>query len=274
MSTPAVRLTPWPKYLSLVFMAAQRTVAYRRTVLINMATNLIWVVVAYYLWQAVFAAQPQIANFDWAHMRTYVLLAYAVNVLLNSSFGLYRIMFLIRDGNIANELIRPFNFLLAQLAQSLGNALVEGAFSCLVTLALGALVLRGQPHVSAAALGLFLVSVVLGFLIKFLINYLVALLCFWTKGIHGMMWAETAVTNILSGAVIPLEFYPGWLKQITLLLPFQGIIHTPLAIYQGDLSGSALWAALAVQVVWIGLLLLLTRWLWLPGLRALDIQGG
>lgn len=274
MSAPAVRLAPWPKYLSLVFMAAQRTVAYRRTVLLNMATNLIWVVVAYYLWQAVFAAQPQIANFNWAHMRTYVLLAYAVNALLSSSFGLARMMYLIRDGSIANELIRPFNFMLAQLAQAFGAAIVEGAFSCLATLALGALALGGQPPVSAAALGLFLVSVALGFLIKFLVNYLVALLCFWTKGTLGMFWAETAVTNILSGAVIPLAFYPGWLKQITLLLPFQGIISTPLAIYQGDLSGGALWAALGLQVVWIGLLLLFARWLWLPGLRALDIQGG
>ena len=51
-------------------------------------------------------------------------------------------------------------------------------------------------------------------------------------------------------------------------------MHTPLAIYFGDLQASELVMALLVQVVWIGLLWLLAHLLWRPSLRTLTVQGG
>jgi ABC-2 type transport system permease protein len=273
-AAPSLRLRPRPKYLAIALSAVQQTLAYRRTVLISLATSLIWVVAAYYLWQAVFAAQPEIGSFDWDRMRTYILLSYAVNVLLYSSFATYRIMFIIRTGDIANELIRPFDFMLAQLAQSVGGALVEGLFSSLVAGGLGLIVFQGQLPASPGVAVAFVVSVLLGFIVKFLINFLVALLCFWTKSVLGLVWAQTAIVNILSGAVIPLEFFPDWLRTLTLYLPFQAVVHTPLAIYLGDVQGPAILVTLGVQAFWVLALLGLARLLWMPSLRALEIQGG
>ncbi len=274
MTTPALRMHPRFKYLSLALTSAQRVLAFRRTMILNLIANSIWVVVAYYLWKAVFTAQPQIASFNWDQMRTYVLLAYAVNALLDTSYSMYRVFFLIRNGDIANELIRPFDFMGAQLALSLGSAMVEGLFSSLIALAIGLTLLQALPPVSILAAGIFLLSVVLGFIIKFEINFLVALLCFWTKNALGLIWAQSAVVNIFSGAIIPLAFFPDGLRLVSSLLPFQGIINTPLAVYLGNIQGWGILSALALQAGWILSLWLLIRKLWGPSLRALDIQGG
>lgn len=93
-----------------------------------MLGNGIWIVVVYYLWRTVFVAQNQVMGYSWAGMRTYLVLAYALNVLI--SFGsTTRLYNLVRTGEIAQELLRPVDYLGQQLALTLGVALIEGLLS-------------------------------------------------------------------------------------------------------------------------------------------------
>ncbi len=270
---PAMRMRPRPKYLALTLTAVNRAMAYRGTTLLNLVSNLIWVVVLYYLWRTVFAGRSRIEGFDWDEMRTYILVAYAVNSLI--AFGsVARITNTIRSGEVATDLTRPVDYLGTQLAQAFGAALIEGAFGGGIALLLGALVLDIAPPNSLFASALFLISVWLGFLIKFLVSYLVALLCFRTMNAIGLIWAQTAVTNLLSGALIPLAFFPGWVRSVVLALPFQGIVYTPVSIYLGKVQGIAMLQALGIQVLWAAILWGLARLLWAPSVRGLEIQGG
>jgi ABC-2 type transport system permease protein len=272
-ATNAIRLHPRPKYLALTLASIQRAVAYRGTTFLNLLANLIWVAVLYYLWRTVFAGRATIGGFDWDEMRTYILVSYAVNALL-SFYSMARMTSMIRTGEIATELIRPIDYLSMQLAQTFGAALIEGALSGVLAVLLGGLLLHiAPPHSPVAAL-LFLLSVWFGFLIKFLISFLVALLCFRTVNAVGLIWTQTAIINLFSGSLIPLAFFPDWLRTIGLAMPFQGIVYTPLTIYLGKVQGMALWGALTIQVFWVVVLWALARLLWNPSVRALDIQGG
>ena len=269
----AMRTAPRPKYLALALTAAQQTLAYRGATILNIAAGLAQVAVPYYLWRTVLAAEPGVGGFDWERMRTYVLLAYGVNALLAFPAEA-RLFGAIRSGQVAVELLRPTDYLKAQLAQAVGSAAVEGGFGAALTLALGLAVFRFAPPASPAAALLFPVSVALGFLTKFLISYLTGLLCFWTLNATGLLWARAAVTNILSGALIPLALFPDWLRAMALAAPFQAIVHTPLAIYLGEARGLAVAGALAVQGGWIVALWVLARILWIPAVRTLTVQGG
>jgi ABC-2 type transport system permease protein len=270
---PGLRLDPRPKYLTLALAAFQRTVAYRMSFFMNIVANLIWVAILYYLWRTVFAGTPQVAEFDWPRMRTYVLVAYAVNALLGF-YSSMRMMNAIRTGDIANELTRPIDHMKAQLAEAVGAGVVEGLLTAGVALVGGLLVLGALPPASPAAAALFVLSVALGFTIRFVITYMVALLCFWTTNGVGLLWAQIAVMNVLSGALIPLSLFPDWLRPVVLALPFQAIVHTPVAIYLGELQGGALALALGVQLFWVVALWWLARLLWVPASRALTVQGG
>jgi ABC-2 type transport system permease protein len=273
MTSVDLRLAPRPKYRALALAAVQRAITYRGNLLLNLLSGLIWVAVLYYLWRAVYAAQAQLGGLDWRQMRTYILVGYAINALLTFT-SLSRMMAVIRTGEIATELLRPIDYMRAQLAQIAGTALVEGCLSAVLALALGFLLLDIAPPVSPLVALLFLLSVGLGFLIKFLISFLVALLCFWTLNGVGLIWAQTAIISTFSGALIPLQLMPGWLQTIALAAPFQAIVYTPLTIYLGTVQGTALWWALAVQIGWAAVLWVLARLLWLPAVRALELQGG
>ena len=273
VSSVAIRTAPrWP-YLSLMLNAAQQATTYRSRILLSTLGNGTWIVAIYYLWRTVFAAGGQLAGYDWGAMRTYLVLAYAVNALLSFS-STARLYNLVRTGDVAQELLRPVDYLAAQLAITLGGGLIEGLVSAGLALVVVVLAVGVAPPASAAAALLFLPSIALGFVIKFLISFLAALLCFWTVNGVGLIWAQTAVVNLFSGALVPLAFFPDWLRTLAAWAPFQGIIATPLAIYQGQVVGWGLVGAVALQMLWAALLWAIARALWGPATRALDIQGG
>jgi ABC-2 type transport system permease protein len=118
------------------------------------------------------------------------------------------------------------------------------------------------------------VSLLLGVLTRFLVIYIVSLLCFWTLNWLGLHWTHTAVTNLFSGALIPLQFFPDGLRAIAMALPFQAIINTPLLIYLGEIQGSGILPAMGLQAFWIFALWAIGALMWGPCVRALEIQGG
>ena len=268
-----LRLHPRPKYLSLVLIALQRAIAYRGSLFISLFANLIWVAVLYYLWRTVFAGRSQLAGFGWDEMRTYIVVAYAVDSLI-TFYSVLRLVNYVRTGEIAVDLMRPIDFLLAQLALTFGAALVEGLLGGVLALVVGVMLVGIALPVSTTAALLFFASVWLGFLIKYLVSFLVMLLCFRLLNAVGLVWTQTALLNLLSGALIPLQFFPGWLRTIALAAPFSGIVNTPVLIYLGKLQGLALVQALALQVIWVVALWTMARLLWGPSVRALEIQGG
>lgn len=270
-----LRLSPRSPYLALALSALQRALAYRASYLLNLVGGLVWVAAIYALWRAIYAGSPgtQVGEFDWPAMRTYLVVSYAVNTL-HSYSATARLVWLIRNGRVASELLRPLDYLTAQLAQAVGAALFEGLMGTALALGVGLLLLGVAPPVSAPAALCFLLSVALGFLIKFLIYFITALGAFWTVEGQGLIWGQIAIINLCSGALLPLTLFPGWLQTILLALPFQGILYTPLAIYLGHLSGLALAQALGLQLFWLFTLWWLARRAWRPAARALEVQGG
>lgn len=273
------RMAPRPKYVSLALAAMQRGIAYRNSTIINLLTGLFWIASVYYLWHAVFRADPSmgatgaVGAYTWDRMRTYILVAYGVNTLL-SFYTEARLFQSIRTGAVSMELLRPLDFKTAQLAEATGAAVIEGLIGALATLLLGTFVLHILGPASLVAALAFVVSVALGFLVKFHITYLTALLCFWTTNSIGLQWTRAAVTNVFSGALIPLAFFPDWLQTVAHYAPFQAIIATPLAIYLGEAHGLAILQLLVVQLAWVMALWALTRLAWGPCVRALTVQGG
>ena len=129
------------------------------------------------------------------------------------------------------------------------------------------------PADLAAAL-LFALSVVLSFLVRVTFDFCISLFACYTLNGRGLHWIQWGVVSIFSGALIPLEFFPDWLKTVAGFLPFQAIISTPLNIYLGNVQGSAAWIAIGLQGFWVFVLWLLGRLLLNRSLQALEIQGG
>ena len=268
-----IRTSPRPAYLALAGAAIQRGITYRATRLLSMLTSATFVAIQWFLWKSVFAVQATVGAFSWSEMQTYVVLVFAINALLPTDYEL-ALYNRIKDGTVAIDLARPLDFQWSQLATAAGVAVVEIIFRGTAILLAAAFLLDVALPPSAAQALLFAASVLLGFLAKFLLAYLVGLCCFWLLNVMGLQWMRAAITNILSGAAVPLTLLPGGLREVALHSPFAGMVFVPTAIYLGQLSGADAVRALATQAFWVVLLWFLARRMWGFCLRRLVVQGG
>lgn len=269
--TPAYR--PRNRYAGIVAVSVQQAIAYRFTAFTSIIANFLWIIILFYLWRAAFSGRNQIEGFTWDQMRTYILLAYGINALVGF-FAAAKMMAAIRQGTIVIDLIRPINYLRSQLATTSGLAIVEGAISFVLVLVVGLLVFDIQIPATVLAGVLFPVSLLLGFLTKFLFVFLVSLLAFWTTNSVGLNWAQTALVNIFAGVLIPIQFLPDWLRPFAEWSPLRGIASTPVGIYLGQYEGGRLLLILGVQLAWVVALWLAAEWAWPRAFRAVEIQGG
>ena len=83
------------------------------------------------------------------------------------------------------------------------------------------------------------------------------------------------VVLLLSGAIIPLQFFPEIFRSFVDKLPFQAIYHIPLEILLNDeLSNGKILVLLGVQIIWIIVTYLIAKLFFMKASRAVVINGG
>jgi len=263
------------KYVSFSKASLQIMLVYKTSLAVNMIGTVFYVIAMFYLWQTIFLRQPgALAGFSWPEMKGYIL----VSFLLNSVMTWYDEWTMgrdIREGLVAVDLARPVDFQAKRFADAIGPIPIE-LCSALVVAAVVAFTFGGValPSDGAHAL-LFVVSAVLATMTKFGLVYCVSMIAFWTTGMTGVSVARAAIQNIFSGALIPLVFFPSWLRMVAAVLPFQGLISTPALIYLGNkMDWPTTMLMLAVQAAWAVGLILLGRLAWRGASRAVTINGG
>ncbi|WP_040952631.1 ABC transporter permease [Gorillibacterium massiliense] len=268
-----MRVSGVKKYVTIANRSMQNTFSYRLAYFMNMLNAFVGLFSMYFLWKAIYGGRDVLAGYTWDQMKAYIVITFLANSLLsiNSEFKISRD---ILDGGVAMDLIKPVDYQKARLSETLGSCLVEGLFSALfVSLLLIATVGIMVPDRLATWL-LFVVSLALSILVKFGVVYLTGLLCFWTTGSVGLVWARAAITNLLSGALVPLSFFPHWLEKLAMVLPFQSIIYTPTRIYMNGLSASEALQMIGIQLFWAVVLWFAGKFLWTHAIKKITIHGG
>ena len=124
-------------------------------------------------------------------------------------------------------------------------------------------------------LALFPISLLLAFLISFYFDYFIGIMAFYTESVWGLSITKEVIVTTLSGALIPLQFFPDAIQKILLVLPFQAIYHTPLMMVTRPNQGwDVFLPMLAVQLLWVIVTLILTRLFYNQAIKVLRVAGG
>jgi len=258
-------------YVALARAAAKAVLAHRLQFVLGILAALVQLVAQLAIWSVLLAAHP-VAGFDQTQMRGYVLVAFASTVVV-SSFADLRMAYRVWSGSVALDLVKPVDYQAARLAETVGVMWLEVvtiASVCGLVATLGG----GFPVPGAWNAMLFGVSIVLVAGTKFLIVYISALACFWTKSYVGVVWARNAIVGLLSGSLIPFSFMPGWFAATAVWLPFAGMCSTPGLLLVGHVSGVRAGLLVGVQFFWLVTLWCGSRLLWRGSLRKLAVHGG
>jgi ABC-2 type transport system permease protein len=177
----------------------------------------------------------------------------------------------VKDGSIAYLLNKPYNFILYQASVALGdsvfrmvaNALMGGAVIWLMV---------GPPPGFFSWPGTIL-AIILAWFIDFCINALLGLLAFLTEDISAFMWIYQKMILVLGGVLIPLDFFPDWLKNISLSLPFAYTTYAPARLFI-DPSLDTFVSMIVRQGAWLVVLAGLLAYLYRRAEKWLSINGG
>jgi len=120
----------------------------------------------------------------------------------------------------------------------------------------------------------FVVALFLGYLVSFHLDFLLGTLALVTLEIHSIDWAVQATSRFFSGQFVPLWLFPGIFGILANVLPFRSIFFIPLSIYTGALRGTDIRQAINFQLLWLLILLVLSRWLWGRVQARIVSQGG
>ncbi len=235
--------------------------------------NIVYMGVSYYLWRSIYAHADTIRGLTFDETFLYVALGSAVFVLLKT-FTDWFISYEIREGIIATYLIKPLDYGLYSLFGALGSVLINLTAITLPTILLLTLVFRISIPMGAG-LVLFPLSLLMAFVISFCFDYFVGLLAFYTESTWGLSITKEILITVLSGALVPLQFFPDTLRTILLALPFQAIYYTPLTMVSQPAWGwETFLPMLAVQGFWVISLFLFTRWFYERAVKVLRVSGG
>ena len=117
------------------------------------------------------------------------------------------------------------------------------------------------------------VAICAAWLIDFFLSALIGLLAFVTEDVSGFDWVYSKLTLLLGGLLIPLDFFPAWLRDIALLTPFAYTVYGPARCFV-DPAGWRLAEIFTGQLLWILALGLLVLIAYRQSVRWLSVNGG
>jgi len=177
------------------------------------------------LWSAILAASGHARLLGASNIVLYYAVVLAVARLIPFGVAATTVAQTIYTGQLAVYLARPIRLWWLTLAEVLATSsialIVALPILCVLTLA------NGIPVVHLAwALAFFLG----GAYLQFWFYYLLGCLAFWMEQIRGILYSVGLAMNLLTGVLIPLAFFPGWLQRVLALTPFPYFLYVPVRL--------------------------------------------
>jgi ABC-2 type transport system permease protein len=262
---------PPAAFVHIAWLRGKVALNYRMLLLVLMISIFLQVFLLRRLYGALYASRP-VASFPLHRLLVYLALSNVQMWILQTPVS-REIQHRIREGIIVFDVIRPVSFISQMAARQAGMTVVQLGF---MIIPIAGLLAAGwlAPPSGIAALGEYALSLFFGFCITLAITLIVGLIAFWTTEVESLGLLVTLVGQFFAGALVPVSLFPPLLRLVTELLPFQGTGYLPVAIYVGELRGSAALTALLLQGGWCVLLGLAVAAIWSRALHRIVSQGG
>ena len=265
-------------YLPFTRAGIQAAMAYRSNFLAWFLGSIVYCLVMYYIWLAVFnsSGEGMINGFTMRDMTVFLFITAMTNFLTDSD-GSYDVGEEVRDGNIAMRLIKPVGFHSTFLFTEIGwKLLIFGMIFAPVVIGVEIYKFNayGGFAFNIASFALYIFSMTMSYLFSFYMNVCFGFMTFFLKNLWGFNIIKSSILRFLSGGVLPLAFMPGALRQVLEWLPFASLCYTPVMIYMGMYSPAETALRLAVQVAWVIVFYIISKLILSTALRHVSVQGG
>ncbi|MGZ9585459.1 ABC transporter permease [Paenibacillus marinisediminis] len=176
----------------------------------------------------------------------------------------------VRTGQIAFDMMRPVHLFYERMSREWGQQFYQLIYKFLPIYTLYFFIFSLQLPNDFTVYVWTAIAILMGAYISICIQFLIGIAALWTTESRWLYWVNYALTMLLSGFFIPLEWTPDWLRAIGLALPYPYLLYYPNRIYMQMESASVLSGAVAWAVCLTGVCLLGTAMM----RHRLEVQGG
>lgn len=263
------------RYLALVRVGIIDRMQFRLGIFVSFFGNITYLVIIYFLWKAIFSSSGRevVNGMTFSDTMVYLVLAMSLFSFMEV-FMVWDMGRSIQSGRIILDILKPVGYQPFMFFNTAGN-LVVSFFMALLPTTVIVYFLSGRAITFGVNLLFFLIGICFGVIINFGINFMVGTICLYTESTWGINIMKEVIVLLLSGATIPLAFFPDTLRTVVGYLPFQAIYNVPLQLLiNKELSFWDSTEMILLQVFWTVVMILASQMFWKFSLRRITINGG
>lgn len=238
------------KYFYIFKTTFSETFAYKIDFLMNFLSSFALVIVQYFIWKAVYFHKEKIVGFSFTDTITYMVMVWSVYGFCNTMDFTREFQEEVLNGSISYKILFPVNLYIYFFIKTYSKNLMRLFFSGFSIIFLS-YILFPLKIPAFTNLFIFILVLNLSFIINFNISYIIALSSSYFNKIEGLIQLNSFLSAIFSGALMPLNFFPSFIRNLSNILPYKGIIYIPLSIFIGKLSGWESLFMILFQCAWI-----------------------
>jgi ABC-2 type transport system permease protein len=247
-------------------------VQYRASILIWMIWHVLEPLIYLVVWSVVSRSTGgDVGGFTPADFSAYFIVMMLVNHV-TYTWIMYEYEYRVRHGSLSFVLLRPIHPIHSDIIDNISSKLITMPMMLLAAAVL-ALVFGPALHPEPWEIAMFIPALLLAFVLRFLIEWTLALAAFWTTRVSAVNQAYYVAALFLSGQMAPLSLLPHPVQVAAAVLPFRWMISFPVELFLGRLTPGEAFTGLAAQFVGIGLAFVLLRVVWRAGLRVYSAVG-
>ena len=218
------------------------------------------------LWDYILKGK-EVAGYTREELIWYIIIA---EFITYSTFKSYKkIGEMVKNGTIANMLIKPVDFINYTIAENL-SVYVKALVNAVFAIVLG-LILVGPIDVTIQGIIFTVIASIIGVFIGILIQTFVGLIAFFTEENSSFWLIIQKFTFFL--VFTPLEFYPEIVQKIFSILPTTYLIYAPARIFTKFEITEAI-ILLGLEIL-SGLVLYgIIRLMYAKGVKKINVNGG
>jgi ABC-2 type transport system permease protein len=258
-------------YYNIFLYSLNANLNYRLQLFIDTAIGFIPSLGVIFVWLYI-SNTTLIPGYTREEIITYILLAKLLQQALIPSFH-WTMIEEIQNGDMARYIVRPLSHLHYCFSKELATILVKFwiVFFSLIPIYIIFFDHLIVPTPSSSLM--FLISSIFALILYFLIYYLISLLSFWVIEVYAFVFTADILIEFLSGVLIPLNLFPGFVKSILEWLPFHYMIYLPINTFIGKVNVFEFTQGISIQIIWCISIYIAIRFIWNKAIVKYDGAG-
>ncbi len=260
------------KASGLLKIAVKNSIAYKFEFIMTLIVAPLSMIVTYFLWKAIFgfSQTATIGGFSFNQLITYYVFGWVIGIITWTDVPDY-LSYIIRKGMISKDLTKPINLILFFFYNDIGSRLFALLVEILPLMIISIIFFKIQ--IIPATLPGFAAATAVAFVLNFLMATLVGMTAFWLTHNRGVLKLKNTLVHFISGAVLPLTFFPLWFQKLSFFMPFQYMEFVPINFWLGKFTLAQNFILILMGIGWVIIFYLLCMLVWNRAIKKVTAVG-